>query len=148
MAISEGPPVREPLAVDHVVHVDGGGLRLVDGEVVPVTHAGVSLHGAGVGYVEEGVVWAEAQAVALREAVGHGPDLAGGGPEAEHLDGHFGVWAEALEVAIVWICEPELCCINEMKTSSSAIRPRKKTYHISPVWWFSTTSLTLENSLP
>ena len=111
IAESKGPPIRQTGTIVHdVVDVDGPRLARVEAEVVAVAGAGVGLNGAGVGDVHALVVWAEAEAIAHLEAVGHEPALVRGGSEAVHLWGKHRGRPEGLFVAVRRICEPDVAC--------------------------------------
>jgi len=76
--VREQLPLRELRAtVDNIVLVNRARQARVEREVAAVAGRAVRLDGARVGHVQFLVVRAEAEAVALREAVGDAPDLAG-----------------------------------------------------------------------
>ena len=64
-------------AVDDIILVNRAREARIEREIVAVAGCAVRLDGACVGHVQFLVVRAEAEAVALREAVGDAPDLAG-----------------------------------------------------------------------
>jgi len=102
------PPVRQPrAALDDVVLVHGARQPRVLAEPMSVPRPVVGLHGARVRDVEAGVVRAEAEAVALGEAVGDGAGLARGGVVGVDLRGEVGRRAEGLLVAVGGVCEPD-----------------------------------------
>ena len=75
---SEQFPARKlRSAVHDIVLVNRARKAWVEREVTSITGRAVRLDGARVGHVQFLVVRAEAEAVALREAVGDAPDLAG-----------------------------------------------------------------------
>ena len=90
-------------AVDDIILVNRAREARIEREIVAVAGCAVRLDGACVGHVQFLVVRAEAEAVALREAVGDAPDLAGRGLEAVDLAGELGGEAEGLFVAVGWV---------------------------------------------
>jgi hypothetical protein len=72
----EFPSRKLRAAVHDVVLVNRAREAWVEREVAAVAGRAVGLHGSRVGHVQFLVIWAEAEAVALHEAVGDAPDLA------------------------------------------------------------------------
>ena len=77
----------------------------------------VGLKCSSVGDVHLLVVRAEAEAVALREAVGYAPDLAGGGFQAVDLTWKHWGGTEGLFPAVCWTVKEESQNIRGMEGS-------------------------------
>jgi hypothetical protein len=71
------PPRKLSATINDIVLVNRARQAWVEREVAAVARRAVRLDGARVGDVQFLVVRAEAEAVALREAVGYAPELAG-----------------------------------------------------------------------
>ena len=86
----ELPSRKLRASVHDIVLVNRAWEAGVEREVAAVAGRAVRLDRARVGHVQFLVVRAEAEAVALHEAVGDAPDLAGRGLEAVDLAGELG----------------------------------------------------------